>query len=128
MKLTLAIILTSLAFVPYAMARVGLKPPKLNSQKSMDPHKVQLAPVPTLKDTTEEHRIVGGEVTRQGEFPFYVFWIDYDGNICSGSLIHEDIILTAAHCSGIGTDEIFVGTYYLESMVPDEEKQYIEIR
>ena len=37
--------------------------------------------------------VVGGEEASRGQFPFAV---DYDG--CTGSLIHDDIVLTAAHC------------------------------
>jgi trypsin len=40
--------------------------------------------------------ILGGTPAAAGEFPFYVHVInDY---LCGGSLIYEDIVLTAAHC------------------------------
>ena len=128
-KLALAIILLpSLASFSNAPVRLGLRRLKLSSQKPMGPHKVQLGHALTPKYTTDEHRIVGGEVARKGEFPFYVLWRDDDGKFCSGALVHEDIILTAAHCSDIGADEILIGTYYSESMVQGKEKKVIETR
>jgi hypothetical protein len=100
---------------------------KLNSHKQLVPHKVHLAPLPTHEDTTGEHRIVGGEEAAEGEFPFYVNWNEF-GSFCGGSLIHEDIILTAAHCAVLSTDEILIGAYYLDSFVAGEETQTIETR
>eukprot|EP00980_Cylindrotheca_fusiformis_P016947 scaffold5159_cov112-Cylindrotheca_fusiformis.AAC.1 len=47
---------------------------------------------PVLSDRNIEPRIVGGSDAVPGEFPFFVQW-----GGCGGSLIHEDIILTAAH-------------------------------
>jgi secreted trypsin-like serine protease len=37
-------------------------------------------------------RIVGGNVAADDDYPYFVFW---EG--CGGTLIHEDIVLTAAH-------------------------------
>lgn len=53
-----------------------------------------------------EGRIVGGFDAQPGEFPFFVQWTG-----CGASLIHEDIILTAAHCSPIDNDDVIVGAY-----------------
>lgn len=39
----------------------------------------------------DDTRIVGGEQSDPGEFPYYV-----DLNICGGSLIAPDVVLTAA--------------------------------
>ncbi|CAJ1958914.1 unnamed protein product [Cylindrotheca closterium] len=53
-----------------------------------------------------EGRIVGGTNAQPGEFPFFVQWTG-----CGASLIHEDIILTAAHCSPIDSEDVIVGAH-----------------
>mmetsp|Transcript_16360 Transcript_16360/g.39956 ORF Transcript_16360/g.39956 Transcript_16360/m.39956 type:complete len:413 (+) Transcript_16360:1-1239(+) len=53
-----------------------------------------------------EGRVVGGTNAQPGEFPFFVQWTG-----CGASLIHEDIVLTAAHCSPIDSDDVIVGAY-----------------
>lgn len=44
------------------------------------------------RDNNMNSRIVGGTNAAPSEFPFFVQWKG-----CGASLIHEDIILTAAH-------------------------------
>ena len=41
-------------------------------------------------------RIVGGNQATKGEYPYFVQWM----RGCGASLIHADIVLTAAHCNG----------------------------
>jgi hypothetical protein len=125
MKLALAttIILASAASVPYTAARIGHTAFKQSSEKLKDPHKAHLASAPTLRNIME-HRIIGGEAAEPGEFPFYVKLI---GNyLCRGSLINEDIILTAAHCYDTKLEFASIGTYFLDSVDTNAETRQVE--
>jgi trypsin len=53
-----------------------------------------------------ESRIVGGSDVQQGEYPFFV-----QGNGCGGSLVWDDVVLTAAHCLGAFDGSVLVGPY-----------------
>ena len=44
---------------------------------------------------TPEGRIVGGQDAEYLEYPFFTSW----GKSCGATLIHDDILLTAAHVS-----------------------------
>ena len=50
----------------------------------------------TKKHFEQTSRIVGGNQAFQGEYPYLVEW----ERGCGASLIHDDIVLTAAHCGG----------------------------
>jgi hypothetical protein len=53
-----------------------------------------------------ETKIVGGDQSDPGEFPYYV-----DLNGCGGSLIAPDVVLTAAHCGQFVGDTVYVGAF-----------------
>ena len=49
-----------------------------------------------------DNKIVGGSLAARGDFPSIAL-----GNGCAGSLIHSDIVLTAAHCKVSAQHESF---------------------
>lgn len=58
-------------------------------------------------------RIIGGQVAKPGQFPYYAAMFDSGKHMCGGAIIDENTILTAAHCFKYGdapqTWEIVVG-------------------
>ena len=53
-------------------------------------------------------KIIGGTAPNKGDYPFYVHAIG--GNeLCGGSLIHGDIVMTAAHCVKSFDTQVIVG-------------------
>jgi hypothetical protein len=69
-----------------------------------------------------ESRIVGGSDAQQGEYPFFV-----QGAGCGGSLVWDDVVLTAAHCQGTPFDDgVLVGPYIRNFISSDAE--YIDVQ
>jgi len=59
-----------------------------------------------ISDINIETRIIGGTQTDPGEYPYFV---GLEG--CGASLIHEDIVLSAAHCNNIANNTVIVSAW-----------------
>ena len=81
------------------------KPETMMAQKTK-PRKMQLHSM----HVPAESRIVGGNNAQQGAYPFFV-----QGNGCGGSLVWDDVVLTAAHCQGAFDGSVLVGPYIQSS-------------
>jgi trypsin len=63
-------------------------------------------------NNSTDPRIVGGTPAAPGDYPFHVNAID--PLFCGGSLIYEDIVLTAAHCVGTFLAGVNIGGTMLD--------------
>jgi len=68
-------------------------------------------------------RVIGGECTNEGEFPWQVSIRDeYFDSFCGGSLIDRKTILTAAHCvEGMSSEKFYVALGWWKSTGKDED-------
>ena len=56
----------------------------------------------------KDPRIVGGQPADPGEYPYYAHVAN--DMLCGGTLIHPDIVLTAAHCFGTWFGDAIMGS------------------
>lgn len=73
-------------------------------------------------DSDFHHRIIGGEVASPGDYPFFVDW-----GGCGATLVHEDIIVTAAHCAEVlaDTTDVYVGAFRESQETDGAEKRLV---
>ncbi|XP_069128547.1 chymotrypsinogen A-like [Argopecten irradians] len=70
-------------------------------------------------------RIVGGQTSLEGEWPWQVTFHDVTGHFCGGSLISDQWVLTAAHCLQRHTPQevtIYLGEHHLDYVTGNENK------
>ena len=63
--------------------------------------------------------IVGGIEALEGKFPSYAHVIS--GQLCGGTLIRPDVILTAAHCASAFASAVFIGSTMISGGPGSEE-------
>jgi len=67
---------------------------------------------------------VGGQDADLHEYPFFTSW----GTSCGATLIHDDILLTAAHCNPLETNQVVVHAYHKGRPSENSELRWIERR
>jgi secreted trypsin-like serine protease len=122
-----------------ATAKLGQKQVKTNNWEEEKYHRLsrKLAasstPSPPTGDENSSRqeslafpgtRIVGGTQTAQGKYPWFVNW----AGSCGASLIHDDIILSAAHCNEITSNSVRVGSWKLNSNSGVQQKTIVSRR
>jgi len=68
-----------------------------------------------------DHRIVGGEQSKPGDFPYFV---EMGG--CGGALIAPDIVLFAAHCGNWKNQQVNVGSYTRYTTAHNSQPRFCE--
>ena len=69
--------------------------------------------------------IVGGEKADPGEYPWQVALMEFGEQVCGGTLIAPDWVLTAAHCVEYGADQVMLGAHRLNK--DEESRQLIDV-
>jgi hypothetical protein len=94
--------------------REELMGPVLDSYLTKDATRLQASP-----------RIIGGTTTDPGEFPYFA--ITKSSAMCGASLIHPDILLTAAHCQKqfAATQVVYVGAHQLDTLMTTAKRRTI---
>jgi trypsin len=72
-----------------------------------------------------EPRIIGGNEAQRGRYPYMVSLTYQYSHVCGGSLIADDMVLSAAHCSGF-FDGIEIGRHDLSDDGEQFERYNIE--
>lgn len=74
-------------------------------------------------------RIVGGFPSGPGAYPFAVHAFDGEQGLCSGILVHPDVVITAASCQSVfeTTNQVYVGSndLYGRDFAPQVAIQFV---
>jgi trypsin len=97
------VLVTTHVAVAVDAAATPAQTPKLKKDKTSNV-RAQKQQTQSMVPLPAESRIVGGTFAQPGAYPFFV-----QGDGCGGSLIANDIVLTAAHCAGAFDGQVYVG-------------------
>ena len=79
----------------------------------------------TESDANPRELVVGGEKVSQGTYPYFA--TSAGNSFCGASVIHSDILLTAAHCGSFGKgDVVHVSSYASGSTAGGAVRRTIE--
>lgn len=78
-----------------------------------------------IKNNIKQEKIVGGQEAKDGAAPYQVSLQIRKSHLCGGAIIHEQFIVTAAHCLAgqkaenfevlVGTNDVKNGGEYYDS-------------
>lgn len=54
--------------------------------------------LPTAESLIQSPYIIGGHISKPGQWPYIASVLRHSGYVCTGALIHQSWVLTAAHC------------------------------
>lgn len=77
------------------------------------------------RETQQINRIIGGGEVKNGRYPYIASLTKERSHVCGGSLIADDIILSAAHCGG-HFDGVDVGRHDLDDKTEEMERYNVE--
>jgi len=95
MKLLLSLFLTALVATQVVVSSDDSLNQLVKKKKPKPQEQTERTQQQSMLHLPAESRIVGGSNAAPNAYPFFV-----SGNGCGGSLIWEDLVLTAAHCVG----------------------------
>lgn len=93
----------------YADALTETTNPSLRATKELRTIQPRREDEESLGQATE--KIVGGTFVVPKEFPYFV-----QGFGCGATLVHDDVVLTAAHCEGAFFDKVLVGPTVIDKV------------
>lgn len=76
-------------------------------------------------------RIVGGHEARPGSWPWMAMLVENGKQVCGGSIMNENYILTASHCFEDGSNDparwrVYVGKHHVTKVDPSQTMYHVQ--